>query len=73
MSVENLVKELDVVHEKIKTASTLEDKLALMAERDNIMRSLDSARLAQAEYDIQEIQRQEEASRAKTIQMPNLR
>lgn len=73
MSVENLIKELDAVHAQIKSASTVKEKLALMAARDELMRSLGPARLAQAEHDLNEIKRLEEQQRAKTVQLPRTR
>lgn len=73
MSVENLIKELDAVHAQIKSAATVRDKQALMAARDELMRTLGTARLAQAEHDLNEIKRLEEQQRAKTVQLPRTR
>lgn len=70
MSVENLIKELDAVHEQVRGAQTLAEKVALMAERDKIMGSLVTARQAEAEYHQKQIEQIEEQARPKTVQMP---
>lgn len=73
MSVENLTKELDIIHNKIRNESDLASKVSLMSERDQIMRELSKAYNNEAAYYHKKAQELEEASRPKTVQMPTAR
>jgi len=70
MSVENLIKELDIIHEQIRSESTVKKKVELMTERDKIMTQLAQARKDEALYYQQKIKELEEGSRPKTFQSP---
>ena len=70
MSIENLTKELDVIHEKIRSKSSINQKMQLMQERDNIMKQLVQARKDEAAYHLEKIKELEENSRPKTFQSP---
>lgn len=70
MSTENLRKEIDVIHEKIRAESDLEVKMTLMTERDQLMGQLTQAHLTDADFYQKQIKEMEDNSRAKTVQMP---
>ena len=71
MSVENLNKELDAIHERIRAEQDLNQQVALMAERDKLMHQLVQAQQESAAYYHQKARELEEGARPKTIQMPN--
>jgi cytochrome c556 len=70
MSVENLIKELDIIHEQVRSEPSVKKRLELMTERDKIMSQLSQARKDEAAYYQQKIKELEENSRPKTFQSP---
>jgi hypothetical protein len=70
MSVENLAKELEAVHEQIRQESDLTKKIEYMGERDKIMRQLAQARKDQAVYYQKQADDIDEGMRPKTFQSP---
>jgi len=70
MSVENLIKELDAVHDKIRSAVTVDDKMSLLSERDQIMNQLVKARADEAAFYQQKIKDLDDRSRPTTFITP---
>jgi len=70
MSIENLSKELDIIHEKIRAESDLEVKMTLMSERDQLLTQMAQAYHTDAAFYQKQVSELEEKTRAKTVQMP---
>ena len=73
MSVENLIKDMEAVHEQLRAEPSAQAKLELLLKRDAIMRELTQARHAEAAYHLKQVRELEEKNRAKTVQLPRTR
>jgi hypothetical protein len=70
MSIENLSKELDIIHEKIRAESNVDIQMTLMTERDQLLTQMAQAYHTDAAFYQKKISELEEKNRSKTVQMP---